>query len=390
MSANVANYKPRAKQPDAVLDSYTPEKYIQWTIQPDRPIKPGSIMITGRRTIYTSTTTKMAPGDLIYTDPKAGDHSLLRNITTRLGTRGVIETLDYYNQLQHMVGDATMFNESLATEDMKACANRCSNITQSQGYALGDSEGELSLTIVPLFCLNTMNRPMQPQETGDITIRILPPPAREYLFGPDLETRYPNATYTISDLELHWECVDVLPDDPSLKVPLTFSYYQSLQRVMNSNLNSIPCQISGNCTAVHFKTISVAQENDVTQSFLACPSPPGIPFSDPNGTVDPYYGFEVLRFILADNEDSLFTYQQISREEMMLNGLRSFTADASLPKAFSTDLYNPTGSDGYILGTPFGGVIDLGQRRLTIEMQSQISGAQWYCYLFFRCVAQLT
>jgi hypothetical protein len=141
--------------------------------------------------------------------------------------------------------------------------------------------------------------------------------------------------------------------------------------------------------------INTTDENTLNRPYLACQPPIGQPPVGYSaiGTNLYDYGIERLTYAINDTDTALVGYTLISREEVLLNGLKSFNNPAVKYEGILRKLRNSTLSrrDGYLAGISFGGLLNFIQTKFACEIQSQCDNTtnQYAAYLFFRMTATL-
>jgi len=356
---------------------------------------PGSINIEGEVAVYPDLSNTASPyngEDLLY-DAQAGFHALFRDLTVEFQNTGVVENLLNYGRFAKMNTVALCHQESIAVESVTSVEGKVSNEVQVRGMLYGRSTTDpyIPFSVKPLFCLNKASAPVSGNATGQVRIRLRLAPNEEFLYGSGFNLG--STGYVIKSLRLRYMTV---PEDGK-KTPVQMETYQTFRAAIDSNNQNVSTFVPGLCDAIHMSFIPQTTEGTPTKNYLQLAVPPGVP---PLGaSSDTYtgnhYGFERVYYAINDTDTALVGFTLESREEIISNALRSFKAPPDKYAALIRQFNKEDASDGYMLGIPFGGLINFSTSKLSMELQSKCSNLSdstagiHIAYLYARCLTSM-
>lgn len=337
-------------------------------------------------------------GKRIYYDNYSGADGLLAQVQVKYQALGSLDFIPRYARHTKRKIIATRALDSLGTETDLAARLIVATQAQTQGMLEGtyyDPVDRADGGWIPFVweldhtSLNTHDGPMPFAMTGAPTIMLTLANFRDFIFGPDYVEG--TTTWALRDLVCEYT---VVPTTPQHMVPITYTTLHVDETSLITNVYNVNLPVKGLVSGVTLDFIS--QSNFDTRGLtngLQFAPPPGIaPYGgDPADYTSYHYGIERLRYAINDNESSLVTFQLVSREELVYNGLRVYDGNplnfASLIRRFS----DPESPDCYFIGVPFGSLIDLAQRQFGAEIYSQIVNTDpWFGYVTFNVVGQIT
>ena len=351
---------------------------------------PGTVEVEGFCAIYAdkANETGTAGHEEIGYDPLSGYHGLFRDLTTEFEQLGIVESLQYYPRLVKAGRLCTEYYGSLGLETKNSVEGCAPVINIACGLAEGiggKRQSNIPFSVKLQNILNKASAPLASSSTGEIRIRIRLASDDEFIFGED----YVSGTggYKITDLKLRFQTV---PDDGK-KQSVTMERYQAYTTNLDTNNQNVSAFIPGLCDAVHLTFIAVNDEINPIKNYLACEPLPGKPpLGASNDEVPGEYGAERVFYAVNDVDTALVGFTMESREELMVNGIRSFNKEADSYNCLARRLRDPEYPDGYVLGIPFGAPIQLAQNKFAAEIQSQCSNTNQYrMYLHSRCIEQV-
>lgn len=336
---------------------------------------PGSVVIEGEVCVLpdrSAATTFYDGQDILY-DPQAGFHALFRDITTEMQNTGVMENLMNYSRFAKMATVALTHQESLAVESVNSIEGKVANEMQVRGmlYGRSSTDGYIPFSVKPLFCLNNASGPMSGNATGQVRIRVRLAADEEFLYGSDFVQG--TTGYIVKNLRCRYVTV---PED-NKKAPVNMVVYQTFRAALESNNQNISTFIPGLCSAVHVSFIPQVTEGTAQKNYLQLAVPPGIPPLGASSSTytGNHYGVERLYYSVNDTDTAVVGFTLESREELIHNALRSFKAPPEKYAALIRQFNKEDQSDGYLLGVPFGGLIDFSRNKFAMEIQSQCSNS---------------
>ena len=369
--------------PEAQLHQYPPGKEIR-TVSKFEGMEmiPGTLNVTA--TVVPSAVIPVAAGTQCFFPPQAGGMAFFESIQTITQTRGSLESLFQVAGLAYMEGMAVSFKESIACESDKAMAGRCATPQQSLALLLGQTAGTGFTFTFPLpTVLNRASKNIPYSKVGAVTHIFIPRVTSRVLWGA-YAAATPALTYYLRDFTLRWSVVPT--NQATMNDPINLVYYQTQEFNTTSTITSINSNVTGVCDAVHCRLIKTSHDQDQTYNPLACEAPYGAPILV-NGDAVPskQWGITDIVYRLGGSDTALSEFHFQSPQEILLNGIRSFTEH---PAAFQSYLQDPL-VDGYVLGIRFGGLVDLAVRPFSVVMQAQFDddpvGEQYNGYLYYRC-----
>jgi hypothetical protein len=353
---------------------------------------PGSVVIEGEVAVFPdrSATGTLYDGQDIMYDAQSGFHGLFRDLTTEFQNVGVIENFMNYPRYVKMATVALTHDESLAVESVNSVEGKLMSGAQTRGmlYGRSSTDSYIPFSVKPLFCLNKANAPMSGMSTGQVRLRVRLAPDEEFLYG----TGYTQGTtgYIIMNLRVRYI---VVPDDCK-KQAVQMDVYQTFRSAVDSNNQNISTFIPGLCDSVHISFIPQVTEGTAQKNYLQLAVPPGIPPLGASGTyTGGHYGVERIYYSVADTDTAVVGFTLESREEIVHNALRSFKASADKYGALIRHYNQEDASDCYLVGIPFGGVIDFSRVKFSMELQTQCSSdatstaGVHIAYLYARCLS---
>lgn len=352
----------------------------------------GSVTLEGKVKVWMNSarSTPMAQADLVYYDHIVGAHGLIRDITTEFRAVGVVENYLYPRYVKHEMV-ATVAPESLGTETNHSVELRVCSDSAAQGMLLGmttaDRHQPFSLKL--RNCVNKATAPLPSSQTGDIRIRLRLSPNAEWLYGPDYVEGSVN--YEITELKMRFTTI---PDDGKAKA-VSMEVLQLYKASIDSNNANVSTFVPGECRGVSISFIKQQDENTAGTNYLLMSVPPGIPPYQPAGTTPlnlDHYGVERLYYSVNDTDTALIGFTLESREELILNGLRVFNQSPVKYNALIRRFNDPERPDCYLIGVPFGGMIDFSRNKFSMEVQSQISSGvanAYNVYVYFPTMVSL-
>lgn len=377
--------------------SQAPEYYSQTNVDfllnlDNKKLVPGSLVIEGEVAVLpdrAAPTTFYNGEDILY-DPQAGFHALFRDLTVEFQNVGVVESLMNYPRLAKMATVALTHQESIAVESVNAIEGKVANEIQARGmlYGRSSTDGYIPFSVKPLFCLNKASGPLSGAATGQVRVRVRLSPDEEFLYGSGFVLG--TTGYIIKNLRCRYVTI---PDDGK-KAPVQMVVYQTFRSALDSNNQNVSTFVPGLCSAVHMSFIPQVSEGTPTQNYLQLAVPPGIPPLGASSSTytGGAYGIERLYYSVNDTDTALVSFTLESREEIVLNGLRSFSAPAD---KYSALIRQFNKGDGYIVGMPFGGLIDFSKSKLSMEIQSQCNSSttsvagSHVAYIYAQCLTSM-
>lgn len=377
--------------PLAQRDSYLPEQTVDFVLSLDNEaVVPASVQLEGKLYAYSADTTPLVGYNDICYDPKTGFHSAIREITTQFERGGVVENLTNYPRLVKALSLCTGEQNSFGTQTSNAVEGFCANPRIAKAYLEGPSTADrgIPFSLKLRNVLNSSSGPLAFSQTGQIRIRIRLASNLQFFYGSDVTSA---TNYALQDLRLRFQTT---PDTGKFG-PVNLTLYSSFNYLLDSAQQNVSVFVQGGpADAVHITTIKNANENDYTKNYNACEPVPGLPplgFSGTSyvGTSAPY-GFERVYYAVNDTDTALVGFAMESREEILLNGIRSFNPALDKYNTLLRLQEDPGHPDGYVAGIPFGGFIDLSRNKFAAELRSQCSTTTPYsAYFHFRQTATI-
>lgn len=382
----------RSIHPVSQQESYTQNQNIDFILNlSNEKLIPGTVTLEGLCGIYSdkANLTGTAGHEEISYDPLTGYHGLLHDITTEFEQLGIFENLQHYGRLVKTGRLCTEYLKSLGTETKNSVEGCAPFVNTACGLAegIGGNRGsKIPFSIKLQNVVNKMSAPVSSKATGPIRIRFRLAADDEFLWGEN----YVSGTggYVLSELKIRFQTI---PDDGKLQ-PVTFERYQAYSINLDTNNQNISAFVPGLCDSVHMSFIKVDNEDDPKKNYLGCEVPPGKP---PLGATDSNctpgeYGLERVYYAVADVDTALVGFTMESREELMMNGIRSFNPSLKGHNCLARRLRDQEYPDGYVLGIPMGAPIQMAQNKFAAELQSQCTNDNQYrAYMHFRCIEQV-
>ena len=352
----------------------------------------GSVVIEGEVAVFPDRSVPGTPyaGQNIMFDAQSGFHGLFRDLTTELQNLGVIENFQNYARYAKMATVALTHDESLAVESVNAVEGKLQNAEQVRGLLLGRSSSDnyVPFSVKPLFCLNKASAPLSGAAVGQVRVRVRLAPDDEFLYGSAFSLG--TTGYIIKNLRMRYVTV---PDDGK-KTQVQMEVYQTFRSAVDSNNQNVSTFIPGLCDAVHISFIPQVTEGTPTKNYLQLAVLPGQPPLGASGTyTGNHYGVERLYYSVNDTDTAVVGFTLESREEIVYNALRSFNSSADKHCSLIRKYNQEDASDSYLVGIPFGGLIDFSRVKFSMELQSQCSNdassttGVHICYIYARCMS---
>jgi hypothetical protein len=371
--------------PVSQQENYTQNNNVDFVMNlSNEKLVPGTVRLEGKVFAYTTGTTELNPWDRVYYDPDSGMHGLVRDVTTEFEGLGIVENLQNYPRLVKMRNMAQRSMESLGTETDNAIEGVVAHKRIAKGYLEGNDVDRSIPFSLKLNCVaNKASAPLASEAIGRVRIRIRLADDNQFFFGEDSA----NANYKIQELRLRFHTI---PDDGK-RENVSLESYHSFAASLETNNQNVSTFVPGMCDSVHISFIDRANEQSSTANYLQCQPPLGKPpVGASNTSVTPKsYGLERLYYAINDTDSALVGFTMESREEIVRNGLRSFDSK----EGYSTlirRMRDPYYPDGYLVGIPFGGLIDFSQNKFAVEYQSQAGKDEANKYSVYHYFRQLT
>jgi hypothetical protein len=352
----------------------------------DEKLNTGNVFLDFECAVYQTGQTAVAAGVDIKFDSLVGYHGVIRDIQTEFRQAGIVEKLDNYPRLVKTRALATLSRENIGMRSDLSVEGRFPTDEMTQEYIRGSDPAASAAADRPFMpvslklenMLNFASGPLSSSVTGQIRLRIRLAPNEEFLYGRAWETLAPN--YVLRNIKLRYQ---VMPDDGKLS-PVELTYYTGYRGVIESTNQNFSTFVPGACDSVHMSFIKVANETTTARNYLCCAPPLGTPPGQTAAVSS--YGIERLDYAINDIDSALTGWTLQFRNEILMNGLRSF--DADYPKyGRLLDLMNkPLDPDGYVAGIPFGMPINFQNNKFAAEIQTSINSTADYtaAYFFFR------
>lgn len=354
---------------------------------------PGSLVIEGEVCVLPnrSAPTTFYNGEDILYDPQCGWHALFRDITVEMGNLGIAEAMMNYSRYAKMATVALTHQESIAVESVNAVEGKVANEIQARGmlYGRSSTDGYIPFSVKPLICLNKATAPLSGAAMGTVRLRVRLAPDEECLYGSAFVLG--TTGYIIKNLRCRYVTI---PDDGK-KVPVQMEVYQTFRSTVDSNNQNISTFVPGLASAIHMSFIPQVTEGTPTKNYLQLAVPPGQPVYGSGTYTGGAYGIEKLYYSVNDTDTAVVGFTLESREELIHNGLRSFAAPPEKYASLIRQFNKADASDGYIIGVPFGGLIDFSKTKLSIEIQSQCTNStsstsgSHVAYLYAKCLTSM-
>jgi hypothetical protein len=353
---------------------------------------PGSLVIEGLCGVFADVLSSPqipVTNEQIFFDCRTGYHAIIRDITTEFANNGIIETMSNYGRLVKSTTVASEYDDSLATESRLSVEGRCQTQGQTTGYIRGRTATDsfIPFSLKPQICINKASGPIAASATGQIRLRLRLASNVEFLYGPGITEL---SGFQVKELRCRYQ---VVPDDMK-PMPIQMEIYNSYRGLVDSNNVNISTFVPALCDSVHISFIPQSSENTPSFNYLQLAVPPGKPplgaTSDDSNTE---YGVSRLYYAVNDVDSAIVGFTLESREEIVVNGLRSFRQPSMKYNALIRH-FKDSPSDCYLAGMAFGSLIDFSKNKFSLELQSEctsgsgVTGAH-LIYCFFRCLSTI-
>lgn len=350
---------------------------------------PGTLTIEGLCGVFADVTSNppvQVTVEEIFFDCRTGYHSIIRDITTEFANNGIIETMSNYGRLVKCTTVASEYDDSLATESRLSVEGRCQTQHQTTAFVRGrtTTDAFVPFSLKPQICINKASGPIASSSTGQIRLRLRLASNVEFLYGKGVTEV---AGYQVKELRCRYQ---VVPDDMK-KMPVQMEIYNSYRGLVDSNNVNISTFVPALCDSCHISFIPQSSENTATFNYLQLAVPPGKPpLGATSDDLTGEYGVSRLYYAVNDVDSAIIGFTLESREELVVNGLRSFRQPSTKYNALIRH-FKDVPSDCYILGMAFGSLVDFSKNKFSMEVQSEctsgsgITGAH-LVYIFFRCL----
>ena len=293
---------------------------------------------------------------------------------------GLAESFSYYPRYVKMHTQATKDQDSLGTETSNCASGQCFSETVRRGYNQGGAAidaniGEVPFCIKPMIAPNKSDVGIAGDQVGSIRIRCRLSPNSEVLYGNGVVAA---SGYAIRNLQIRYEDVA----DDMTRPPLNMEVYHVARQVIETNNANLSSFVPGLSSSVHMSFNSTANEQNTLLNYLQCSPLRGTPLGStvPDPADHPQSGADRLYYAVNDNDNALVGFTMESREEMVINYLRSWNIE---PKSYSSVVRRMNRGEAYGLGIPFGSSLDFSQMKFAAEIDSETT-LPTSCYMYFK------
>jgi len=336
-----------------------------------RKLVKGSITLEGQINVQDD------GGNFLHTsnfgiEQKIGFHAICESIDTEVQSMGQIERLNDYPRMVNVVNSASMNENDVFT--VKAAAEGIGLNQENGRYVLqqinpkfataaGASYGDdVDFAIKPMIALNnSLGDDYAFSKNGYIKITVNFARVSDAFFG---RSNAATTTYTLNNLKVRFE---TRPDDGQYSDILMNSYV-SVKSAINTSRANIQARVpSKNVNGV---VVSFLKQSDQSS------------FKENSYKLADYPGFESVKYLFNSSQNKYITYNITSKSEALRRGLDALT-DAGYNRCNGHTIVR---NNGFIMGLPFDGSIDLSQEKFNIELNSasnDFNTNQYNVYMYF-------
>jgi len=300
-------------------------------------------------------------------DRNAGAHCFVDSIQISMDQLGLVENIQNYPRYVSMVGHATDDRLDTLNSDRQcelkghvdaapeALAQGILTYVEAGGTAVTD---DVDFSIKPVCGLNRMSGgDLAESVSGSVTLTANLARDVVALRG---RNQVAASTYAISNLRCTFQSVPA----PAKREQVIMRTLHNVKSNLLSGNGSISCNVPAICSGVSISFVDTAREGAVNHNSYALEQPQGI---------------SEVQYLFNDTTNSLVTYVLQDRTEMLERFIDSLEITG----------HNQVGKDvfranqGFGLGLPFDGMVDLSKNRFTLQVASDANNRPSSAFLYF-------
>lgn len=358
--------------PEQVKASFGEYDVVDFMINTERNIEVGSIRLEGDLFISQDGTHRATNTSNCYYNCRTGISGVIENISTQLGGSGeVVEYLQHYSRLLNMKECATKHTDDYFN-GLDICELKVGTPEQAKQLCRGKVLQDSGDTVVDndfshklQFCLNKANSPSISLSKYNDLIKVSISLARNnsFLSGEGVGGA---SKYELKNLRLSYR---TLPAQPTPN--LMCKSYVSLKQTLQSDNINVSTRVPAVASGVSVSFLQQTKENTTVDNNSQLEKPP-----------------KPTELIWSFNDalSNYITYSILDEGEMVDLGASSLGGGYSKMKN-QLQTTEQGGTNGFLLGADFNGMIDLRNQKFTMELKSGISqGIPMICFMYFHNV----
>ena len=338
-------------QPLNSKDRYSALETVDFILDfPQKKLVLGSIRIEGKL-LCQSDTGARNDTELIQMDGSVGIHQCVDSVNVELQTQGVIENIssDYGRYVKILA--STSLDEDNYHQASKVTELRCASDRVGRAICRGVANPleDISFSFKPHICLNNNaggEGLLSYRKSGYVRISVNLTSNANMFFGMDMTA---TQQYHLSDLR----CRYMTADDDGRDQPNLLKTTYTLKNSLNSQNSNISSKVPAVCSGVTISFLAQAREALLDFNSLALERPLNI---------------SQVQYLFNDS-NKYITYSLQNEEEYLQNALDSLQATGVSGVSASSLKAN----EGFLLGTRFGGLVDLSVNNFNLQITSGIS-----------------
>lgn len=358
--------------PEQTKGTFGEYDVVDFMINTDRNLEVGSIRLEGDLFISQDGTTRADHTSHTYYNCRTGISGVIENISTQLGGSGeVVEYLQHYSRLLNMKECATKHTDDYFN-GLDICELKVGTPEQAKEICRGKTLQDNGNTVVNndfshrlQFCLNKANSSSISLSKYNDLIKVSISLARNssFLSGANVGGL---SKYELTNLRLSYR---TLPPTPTPNI--MSKSYVSLKQTLQSNNINVSTRVPAVASGVSVSFLQQNKENTLVDNNSQLEKPP-VP--------------KELIWSFNDALSNYITYSILDEGEMVELGAASLGGGYGKRKN-QLQTTEQGGTNAFVLGADFNGMIDLRNQKFTMELKSGISqGTPMICFMYFHNV----
>ncbi len=355
-------------EPQATQTTYKSFDNVDFVINAGegRALLKNSVRILGDLKVNSTGATRSTGG--IGWDRNAGAHCFIDSIQVSMDNAGLVENIQHYPRYVAMVGHATDDRLDTLNSD-RQCELKAA--TQAANEALGKGIGtyveaggtvtapeDVDFSIKPVCGLNRMSGgDLAESVSGSVTLTCNLARDVVALRG---RSQAAASNYELSNLRVTFRTV-AAPARPEKVLMRTI---HAVKSNLLSGTGTISVNVPAVCSGVSMSFIDTAREGAINHNSYALEIPQGL---------------TEAQYMFNDATNSLVTYVLQDRTEMLERFISSLEETGH--NQVAKDVFRA--NQGFGLGLPFDGLVDLSKNRFTVQIQSGANNRPSSAFLYF-------
>ena len=355
-------------EPQAIQTEYKSFDNVDFVINAGegRALLKNSVRILGDLKINTDADTRSTGG--IGFDRNAGAHCFIDSIQISMDQIGLVENIQNYPRYVSMVAHATDDRLDNLNSDrqceLKEHVDAATEIlaqginTYVQGAGVATGPEDVDFSIKPVCGLNRMSGgDLAESVSGSVTLTCNLARDVVALRGA---SQVAGSNFVLSNLRCTFKTVLA----PAQRERVAMRTLYNVKSNLLSGNGTISCNVPAVCSGVSISFVDTAREGAIVHNSYALEQPQGI---------------TEVQYLFNDTTNSLVTYVLQDRTEMLERFIDSLEITGH--NQVAKDIFRA--NQGFGLGLPFDGMVDLSKNRFTLQVASDANNRPSSAFLYF-------